>query len=325
MSQGIDRIIARHLGGSATPEEQDALQAWLAESERNRAIFAALTSDVKPDTEQAWGKFERHMRQSAPARPLRIAAWRLALRYAAAVALLVGVAATAWVRLGGNGNASPQAQVLAVSENEACAYALHDSASVLLNRGSKLSCLDDHSGGRRELKLEGEAFFELTASGGGVLVVHAEETLIRDVGTAFNVQAYPGDSSVTVFVQRGEVRFYAEDEAGSGLTLTAGETGIFDRRTKTFGRSQTDVNAAAYATRVLVFRDKPLGEALALIGRVYGATICVDDLAAAKTISVTFDNENLEEVVAVICETMRLQATQSNGAYVLTPQAIRRE
>ncbi|MDR1342906.1 MAG: FecR domain-containing protein [Prevotellaceae bacterium] len=328
MLQDIDRIIARHLGGDATPEEQNLLRAWLAESEQNRTFFAAIVSDAKPDTEQAWKKFERHMQQStsasapasapasvpAPAPP-RTAAWRLALRYAAAIALLAGAATLAWIQLDSN-NASQQVWTVAKSDNEAYTYMLHDSTSVSLNKGSRLSCIGDYGDGKRELQLEGEAFFEVAASSSGLLVVHAEETLIRDIGTAFNVQAYPDSDSVTVFVQRGEVHFYGE--ASSGLILKAGETGTFDRRTKIFSRSQTDANAASYATKVFVFRDKPLDEAIALIGKVYDSRIYLDDsAAAAKTISVTFDNESLEEIVEVIGETMHLQVAQSADGYVL--------
>ncbi|MDR0415597.1 MAG: FecR domain-containing protein [Prevotellaceae bacterium] len=333
MSQDIDRIIARRLGGNATPEEQRLLQAWLAESEQNRTFFAAVVSGAKPDAERGWKKLERHIRQSVAAtRPPQAATWRLALRYAAVVALLVGVAAVAWTRLGGGGgdnnssssdggvsvSVSQQAWVVAESRDATYTYTLSDSGSVLLNRGSKLSCIGDC--GRRELQLEGEAFFEVAASGSGQLVVHAEETLIRDVGTAFNVQAYPGDSSVTVFVQSGEVHFYTAEDSG-GLTLRAGETGVFDRRTKTFGYGQTDVNATAYATGTLVFRDRPLGEAVATINRVCNVHIRVDDpAAAAQTISVTFDGETVEEMVEVIGETMHLQvAAQGNGEYLLTP------
>ncbi|MDR1416524.1 MAG: FecR domain-containing protein [Prevotellaceae bacterium] len=315
MSQDIDRIIARHLGGNATPEEQGLLHAWLAESEQNRTFFAAIVSDAKPDTEQAWKKVERHMLQSASVQRPRTAAWKFALRYAAAVALLAGAATLVWIKLGSD-EPLQQAWTVAESKSEAHTYTLHDSTSVSLNKGSRLSCIGDYGSGKRELQLEGEAFFEVAASSSGQLVVRAEETLIRDVGTAFNVQAYPESSSVTVFVQRGEVQFY--DEASSGLTLKAGETGIFDRRTKTFSRSQTDVNAASYATKVFVFKDKPLSEVVALIGRVYSARIDVDSSAAAvKTISVTFDNESLEEILEVIGETMHLQVAQSANGYVL--------
>jgi ferric-dicitrate binding protein FerR (iron transport regulator) len=320
MLQDIDRIIARHLSGDATPEEQGILQAWLAASEQNRTFFAALVSDVQPDTEQAWRKFERHIQQSASVSPPRAAVWRLglryAVRYAAVVALLIGAGALVWIRYGSDSDTAQQAWVLAESKDEAREYILHDSTSVSLNKDSRLSCIDVYDDGCRQLQLEGEAFFEVAPSSSGQLVVHAEETFIRDLGTAFNVQAYPQSSAITVFVQSGEVHFYVE--ADSGLILKAGETGIFDKHTKQFSRAQTDVNAAAYATKVFAFKDKPLGEVVALINRVYNARIHIADSAvAAQTISVMFDNENFEEIVEIISETMHLQVAQSGDEYWL--------
>lgn len=326
MTQDIDRIIARHLGGKATPKEQRLLQEWLAESEQNRTLFAALVSDVKPNTETAWAAFEQHMRRHAAAPPPpRAAVWRLApplLRYAAAVALLMGAAAVAWVQL--DGNSGQQIWLIAESADSAREYILSDSSGVFLNRGSKLSGVGAYGNGKHELLLEGEAFFEVSAAGSGQLVVHAGQTLIRDVGTTFNVQAYPEDSCVTVFVQSGEVLFYAE--AGSGVTLKAGETGTFDKRAQTFGRTQTDANATAYMTKTFVFKDKPLHEVAALIGRVYGASICISDAAAAdQIISVTFDGEDIDEMVEVISETMNLRAERSGNAYLLSPQPANNE
>ncbi|MDR3365848.1 MAG: FecR domain-containing protein, partial [Prevotellaceae bacterium] len=309
MTQDIDRIIARHLGSTASPEEESQLQAWLAESEQNRRLFAALVSDVKPDTGKAWAAFERHLHENPAAPPLRATSRRLLpplLRYAAAVALLVGTAALAWVRLGSRADA-PQARLVAESAGEVRECILSDSSGVFLNRGSKLCYVGDYGGDRRELLLEGEAFFAVSAASSGQLVVRAGQTLIRDVGTTFNVQAYPADSAVTVFVQRGEVRFYTE--AGSGVALKAGETGVFDKRRQTFSRRQTDANATAYVTKTFVFKEKPLREVVALIGRVYGVSICVSDsAAAAQVISVTFDGEELAEMVEVISETMSLRA-----------------
>jgi ferric-dicitrate binding protein FerR (iron transport regulator) len=326
MWQNIDRIIARHLANEATPKEQRLLQAWLAESEQNRTFFAALVSDAKPNTENAWATFERYMRQNAvaatPPSP-RTMEWRLApllLRYAAAAALLVGVAALAWISFGGN-DAAPQILLIAENKGEAREYVLSDSSCVFLSKGSKLSCVGDYSKGKRELLLEGEAFFEVSAESSGQLVVHADQTLIRDVGTTFNVQAYPESGSVTVFVQSGEVHFYTE--ANSGVTLKAGETGTFDKRSQTFSHSQTDANAIAYMTKTFMFKDKPLNEVIALVNRVYSAHICVSDSAtAAQIISVTFDDEGIDEIVEVLSETLHLQSTVSGDTCMLSPQLV---
>ena len=347
MTQDIDRIIARHLGGNATPEEQRLLQEWLAESEQHRTLFAALVTDAKPDTERAWQTFARHMRQSAatapaPRAPARQIAMPL-LRYAAAVALLTGIALLTWTTLhngtgtgvgssasgdGANGDDdgdnARQIWLVAESHNEARAHMLSDSSGVFLNRGSKLSCLGAYGSGKRELLLEGEAFFDVAAAGAGQLVVRAGQTLIRDVGTTFNVQAYPQDSSITVFVQSGEVNFHTEQS--SGITLKAGETGTFCKREQTFRRKPTDANATAYMTKTFVFKNQPLSEVVDLIGKVYGVSLLLSDSAVAtQAITVTFNGENIGEIVEVISETMSLQAAQSGNTYRMSPQTLTNE
>ncbi|GHT12119.1 anti-sigma factor [Bacteroidia bacterium] len=305
VEKDIDLIIARHFGGTASPQETQSLQEWLLASEKNRAFFSTLVSKQKVNTHAAWGKVSEYIHRVSTNRPV---IWlRPALRYAAAIALLVGLSALGYTILW-----QPAPTILATVESVETAqqHTLQDSSSVFLNKDSRLSYIGNYGKGKRELQLTGEAFFEVAPLGEGQFLVHAEEVLIKDIGTAFNVQAYPASDSIIVFVQHGEVQFYTL--TNEGLTLHAGETGIFDKRTKAFTRTAGDANAIAYKTHLFVFHNTPLGKAIADISKVYNVHIALADPAlAAHTISVTFENESIEEIVGIIGETLDLRATTS--------------
>ncbi len=313
----IDRIIARHLEGDATPAEQELLQAWLCQSEGNRAYFSALVDAPKPDVNKAWEKFAQHMQQEEPVKVKRIL-WHYSntvVRYAAIAVLLIGISVFTWIRFG---NSSQAIQVIAENTQvQAQEHTLQDNSTVHLNTNSKIAYIGTYGKGKRELKLEGEAFFDVSASGNGQFLVHAEETLIKDIGTSFNVQAYPESDSVIVFVQSGEVQFYAKDN--DGILVLAGETGIYNKRTKTFIHLKSgESNVTISSTKLFVFKDKPLSEAVAIINKEYNVLIAIGDSTAAKqTISVTFDNESIEEIVEVIGETMHLNVAQKDSTYLL--------
>lgn len=318
----IELIIARHLEGEATPAEQELLQAWLCESEGNRAYFSAIVGAPKPNVEKAWEKFSQHISNSKLENPNfkfeRVQWWQqfssVALRYAAAVTLLIGLSVFAWIRF----DATSRVQVVAENnQKKAQEHTLQDSTSVHLSKGSTIAYIGKYGKHKREVQLEGEAFFEISATGKGQFLVHAEETLIKDIGTSFNVQAYPNSDSVIVFVQNGEVQFYAKDN--DGILVQAGETGIYNKRTKTFTLLKTGENNVTIApTKLFVFKDKPLSEAVTLINEVYNVHISLgDSISAKQTISVTFDNESIEEIVEVIGETMHLNVAQKDSAYLL--------
>jgi len=314
----IDRIIALHLEGVATPAEQELLQAWLCYSESNRAYFGALVGVPKPNVDKAWERFSQHIRQEQFAPSKHVTLWSfpsVALRYAAAIAVLIGLSIFMWLKFD---NSSTALQTIAENHQiQAEEHTLQDNSTVFLNPNSTLAYVGKFGVGKREVKLRGEAFFEVAAAGSGQFLVHAEETFVKDIGTSFNVQAYPESDSVVVFVQSGEVHFYAK--GNNGIRVQAGEIGIYNKRTKAFTHLRSgEVNVAISTAKLFVFKDKPLSEAVALINEVYNVQITIGDTVAAKqTISVTFDNESIEEIVEVIGETMHLNVAQQDSAYLL--------
>lgn len=83
-----------------------------------------------------------------------------------------------------------------------CTYylTLADGTKVWMNSGSDLKFSHDFNREIREVWMSGELFFEVAHSD-SPFVIHAEDLLIRDLGTSFNVTAYPEeDVFVTTLV-----------------------------------------------------------------------------------------------------------------------------
>jgi transmembrane sensor len=85
---------------------------------------------------------------------------------------------------------------------------LPDGTTVWLNAGSKLFIQNDFSGPTREVRLEGEAFFDVAKNAQRPFIVHASGIDIKVVGTAFNVKAYPQDKTVETTLLRGLVQVF---------------------------------------------------------------------------------------------------------------------
>jgi ferric-dicitrate binding protein FerR (iron transport regulator) len=82
---------------------------------------------------------------------------------------------------------------------------LPDSSRVILSPASALRIAPDFAGTTRRVYLRGQALFRVRHDSARRFLVHAGGTVAEDLGTEFDVRAYPGDSTVRVVVREGIV------------------------------------------------------------------------------------------------------------------------
>jgi transmembrane sensor len=92
---------------------------------------------------------------------------------------------------------------------------LADGTSVWLNAGSKLFYENDFNGATREVRLEGEAFFDVVKQSDRPFIVHTSGIDIRVIGTAFNVKSYPEDRNVETTLYRGSVEVLRQENSSA--------------------------------------------------------------------------------------------------------------
>ena len=85
-----------------------------------------------------------------------------------------------------------------------------DGSRIWVNAGSRISYAPDYSKENREIRLEGEAYFEVTTDPAHPFVVKAKDISIVATGTAFNVSAYKEDNSVITTLVHGVVTISGE-------------------------------------------------------------------------------------------------------------------
>ena len=83
---------------------------------------------------------------------------------------------------------------------------LVDGTKIWLSPSSTLEYPDQLTGNLREVKLEGEAFFEVAKDKKHPFVVHSGRMDTRVVGTSFNIQSFKGQLNSTVTVVTGIVK-----------------------------------------------------------------------------------------------------------------------
>lgn len=108
---------------------------------------------------------------------------------------------------------------------------LPDGTTVWLNAGSKLYYENDFTGPTREVRLEGEAFFDVVKQTQHPFIVHTAGIDIKVLGTAFNVKSYPEDKTVETTLYRGSVQVFREkDPEHTTIQLKPNEKLILTRQ-----------------------------------------------------------------------------------------------
>ena len=317
----MDDLIAKVLAGEAGREEVDILEGWMDELPENRIyfeetkkLFASIDSFKMNDTvdvDAAWNKVNERISQDAKIIPL----FKRPVILRAAASLLVIAFLAILVNYVFDNN-TPVPIVLA-STNKTVEQKLPDGSKVFMNKNSEIAYVlnKDH---KREVKLKGEAYFEVVHNEKEPFVVNVEGVIIEDIGTAFNVKAITGSNKVEVIVESGEVRFYTE--SNKGISLVKGEKAVYYLSTKEFVKSIPNPveNTTSYRSKVFTFKGTSLHEVVAQVNEVYGSDIrLADDKLGSRRLSVLFNNEDVDVIVTIISETLDLEVEHTGNTIIL--------
>jgi ferric-dicitrate binding protein FerR (iron transport regulator) len=148
---------------------------------------------------------------------------RTSLRWslmAASFVLLIasGLGGYWWARHS-SGEQTDVANMISTRPDSRSRISLPDGTTVWLNSDSKIAYNKQYGERKREITLEGEAYFDVAHNAHIPLVVHAKGLDIEVLGTAFNVTAYAQDSQVTTSLIRGAVELSAPSKPGWRVLL----------------------------------------------------------------------------------------------------------
>lgn len=326
----MDELIAMFLAGEAGREDIAKLEAWRREASTHEEYYQQTLNLLKAiathsqqqtvDVDKAWEKLQARISQGGEAKVIPF--YRNPKIFRAAASLLL-VLALGFIIRTLVVTETPEPMVIAATKAP-IEEKLPDGSKVFINKNSEISYVV--KGNKREVKLKGEAYFDVVHNEEQPFEITIDDVVIRDIGTAFNVKAIPGSDLIEVLVESGEVQFYSA--TNKGLNLVKGEKATYNRVTKEFRKSIPDPieNTTSYKSKIFHFKETPLREVLRQINGIYESNIkLADDRIGDCRLSVVFTNEKIEVVVDVIAETLDLEAVSAGDTLVLkgTPCAER--
>lgn len=131
---------------------------------------------------------------------------------AAVLLLVIGIASWGWFFSSPNPtmmNSTTQWLSASATQGETLTLTLPDGSTAILNSGSNLRYPATFARKKREVQLDGEAFFEVTSNPKKPFIVKTEILTTEVLGTSFNIEAFPSQNKARVTLVTGKVRVQA--------------------------------------------------------------------------------------------------------------------
>jgi transmembrane sensor len=323
------QLLQRYLDGRCTPAEQARVAQWYEQLHEPAATTPPLPSQQAVQA-AIWQRL-RLDPVAAPAQPaeptprlrrLTHNLWQQPqLRWAAGLGLLalglggllpyarqwqapVAVATTTergWTR---HRNTTQQVQQLQ----------LPDASRVTLQPGSSLRYTTALAGPRREVYLEGEAFFQVHKNPARPFLVFTNQVVTTVLGTSFDVQAYPGQAQALVAVREGKVAVQPRESAQLdvtpahpaklGVLLLPNQQVVYSVASRQL-KKELVARPALLAPQAFEFEERPVAEVFAALEKAYGVPIHYDQQKLAGcTVSITFYDEPLFDKLGLLCKSL---------------------
>lgn len=154
-----------------------------------------------------------------------------------------------------------------------------DGTEVFLNADTRIRYPDKFGLRKREVYLDGEAYFTVTSGKKRPFIVNAQNTRVEVKGTSFNVNTYADNDKIEVVLDEGSVLFHVHQNSYS---LLPGQKIEYDRITglTTLRNLINSSNASLWKKNVLHFYDTPLVEVIKVLERKFDVQFQVEAPAA---------------------------------------------
>jgi ferric-dicitrate binding protein FerR (iron transport regulator) len=323
-------LATKYLSGEAGQEETNALKEWIEKSPANREAFetlkeiweksGSLSKEELINLDAEWDLLVKKLTPEEETIELSkvMKTGRSIGFYVARIA--AGLIIVAITLFGGHYIRNNVGVVEVVAGSERKDILLPDGSNITLNVASSITYPKRFSPKSREIKLSGEAFFNVTPDRAKPFRVEGGSLMIEVLGTSFNVDAYENKDQVEVIVESGKVAVSKNEDGQASIVLMPGEKVAFTKSDDSLIKEQNkDLNFMAWKTRQITFKNAPLVNVVDVLNDVYQSKISIeqDDLLNC-TLTATFTDQSLDAVLNVIQSTLDLVIVSAEETIQIT-------
>lgn len=316
----IECHIAKVFSGEASSEDVLALSDWLNEDAAHRLQFEWLESywnarvDAVPGSEPV--SFERVLDKIKAQNNRKKTMRRLCL-FASSTAALLVLVFSAFFLWNDSSRQNCRYYTYLAGESKS-AITLKDGTKVILNKHSKLTYSSRYGGGKRAVRLDGEAFFKVTPDRECPFEVEMEDSKIIVLGTTFDVKAFAEHEFITATLVEGSIRFESPRQ----------KVVISPRQQLTYNKKRAEVTVetvdTAYETswkdNLMQYKSVTLSGLAKELEATHQVRIILpkDRRITMQEVSGAFtERQTIEEILDIITRSLRLQWHKQKGDYYI--------
>ncbi len=265
-------LLSKIITGKALPEEKEQFYSLLKKDKKLEAEFFEAQSlwvksgaknpqkniDVDAEFKQFWHKANASSKQK------KVQIFRIIIRYAAIVIITLGIGIVGSYQIilkpGFEIAQNDGVHKYSALKGSIAKVELEDGTLIWLNSNSELTYHENKDDNTRNAILKGEAYFKIMHMEDKPFVIDMGKIKVRDLGTAFNIKAYPEDKFIETTLVEGDAEIL--DSKDNALTaLTPGTSAFYDIENNHIVLAEVNPSLlTAWKDGKFVFRDKPLEE-----------------------------------------------------------------
>lgn len=285
-------LLSRYKSGNCTDQEKRLVEQWFAILDEEIPERSIQENSVLE--ERIWNAIQHETETEKPAIVSIFWKW-------AAAAMVVLALGWGGYRFQSVQNPASTSSVTVAKENfytetnnsdVVKTIELPDSSEIQLSPNSSISYEPRFDGVRREVYLEGKAFFHVKRNTERPFFVHTGEIVTKVLGTSFWVNGSDHNSAIEVSVVTGKVSVSEHDKANSaktskikdGVILTANQRVKYTTQTHSFETGlvsnpipvATDKKGKPFEGS-FVFEDNSFSDVIGRLEKAYGIEIILED------------------------------------------------
>ncbi len=314
-------LLVKYMLDETTETESIEVENWLAQDKANEHYYGQfkliwehskkLENRSAVDENAAWERFQQRIEKKESKVVRMTSFYNQWLKIASVVLLIAG---GGWlVYRHSEQNVSQQLATVTAKEN-ILSDTLSDGSVVTLNRLASISYSKKFSGNARVVKLQGEAFFNVTPDKNKPFIIEAGDVTIKVVGTSFNVKT--SAEGTEVIVETGIVEVTKDHNT---VTLLPHEKAVTQKNSQEpLKQNNKDELYNYYRTKEFTCNSTPLYRLVEVLNEAYGAHIVIGNKDITNLpLTTTFHNEPLDKILTVVSESFDIQIEKHGEEIIL--------
>jgi len=318
-------LMAKYFAQECSENEKDELMSWVNDNIENEILFFEtqknweilnLKNNMKEvNVDNAWEKLknriEKDNKEIINTKEVRVFHLSSFMKYAALGLLLIGIGFVSTRVYKNLSNKNNFIEYVADNKTDN-KVTLIDGTKVILYSNSKLYYPKSFASNERKVKLEGEAFFEVTKNPEKPFIIDALNTEIKVLGTSFNVNANLPEKNVEVFVETGLVQVTRKNGNEESALVFPGDIVTVSKISINNSKNSNE-NIVAWKTKQIIFKEESLKNVIITLNKVYNTNITCSESIMDLRFTSTFKNQQLDSVLSVLCLAFDLKIIEENS------------